>query len=89
MNQDVFVVDIDTRGKGRQVPLGFLGVSYEWNAMGYYGMDPEIWVKMFTVLGPGHVIRLGGQSQEWLTAVSPVRGQGCTWWKPSSVYSVF
>jgi hypothetical protein len=66
---DVIVVTIDTRVRGRQVPLGFLGVSYEWDAMGYYGRDPQIWAKMFTVLGPGHIIRLGGASQEFITKV--------------------
>ena len=66
---DVIVVGIDTRIRGRQVPLGFLGPSLEWDAMGYYGRDPQLWAKMFTVLGPGHVIRLGGASQEQITKV--------------------
>jgi hypothetical protein len=74
IGQEALVVDIDTKSKGRQVPLGFIGVSYEWNAMGFYGRDPHIWAKMFTVLGPGHIIRLGGQSQEWLSTVSGMSG---------------
>jgi hypothetical protein len=66
LNQTIYV---DTETIGRMVPASFIGISREYtNESVYWDRNLEAYGALLDVLGPSPVIRLGGASQEALTA---------------------
>ena len=66
LNMTVYV-DSDTLG--RFVPDSFIGISREYtNESVYWDRNLDAWGALLDVLGPSPVIRVGGASQEALTA---------------------
>lgn len=66
LNLTVYV-DADT--VGRFVPASFIGISREYtNESIYWDRNLPAWGAILDVLGPSPVVRLGGASQEALTA---------------------
>ena len=58
---------------GRELPSGYLGLSLEYSALpAYAGTNPNrpdpVFVALVRNLGPGQVLRIGGDSADW------------TWW---------
>jgi hypothetical protein len=66
LNMSVWV-DYDTIG--RYIPASFIGISREYtNESVFWDRNLEAWGPILDVLGPSPVIRIGGASQEALTA---------------------
>ncbi|GBF99210.1 hypothetical protein Rsub_12469 [Raphidocelis subcapitata] len=60
---------IDQSTLGRFVPGSFIGISREYtNESVYWDRNLEAWGAILNVLGPSPIIRIGGASQEALTA---------------------
>ncbi|KAI8466976.1 MAG: hypothetical protein J3K34DRAFT_524129 [Monoraphidium minutum] len=60
-------VDYDTIG--RYIPASFIGISREYtNESVFWDRNLDAWGAILDVLGPSPVVRLGGASQEALTA---------------------
>jgi hypothetical protein len=65
----VFTVDIDASAPlGAVIPHGFLGTSNEWTRVQDYD-DSKAWARLFKLIGPGNIMRVGGASQDDLTQV--------------------
>ena len=66
LNWTVYV-DADTLG--RFVPQSFIGISREYtNESVYWDRNLDAWGAILDVLGPSPIVRIGGASQEALTA---------------------
>lgn len=62
-------VEIDVGTLGKVIPESFIGISREYtNESVYWDRNLDAWGAILDVLGPSPVIRLGGASQEALTA---------------------
>jgi hypothetical protein len=60
---------VDTDTIGRFVPASFVGISREYtNESVYWDRNLPAWGAILDVLGPSPIVRLGGASQEALTA---------------------
>lgn len=67
-----FTVSVGAESRGRPIPAGFLGLSFEYSAIEpYAGIDPNavnpVLVHLIENLNPGQapVLRIGGDSTDW------------------------
>lgn len=63
-------VSVDTAALTTFVPPSFLGISREYGDEVFWDRNLAAFENIFDVLGPAPIIRIGGASQDALTAVS-------------------